>query len=263
MEQRPFIIYKSSAGSGKTYTLTLEYLKLALKSPHAFKQILAVTFTNKATQEMKERIIEELKRLRHQVKSDEKMDAELMKSLQVDASGLKVLAQQTLTAILHDYGRFSVSTIDSFFQKVVRAFAREIDLNAKFDVELDQDAVLERVVDRVVMLVMEDEFLHKWLVDYAYEQIQNGKSWDIRRNIRGLGKQIFEEDFKKYSPEIKAFLKDKENITLLQSFVRERKNEILEISKELGTQANAIRIANGLEWSDFNRGFIKILDNLG
>lgn len=263
MNYKPFIIYKSSAGSGKTYTLTLEYLKLALQSPHAFKQILAVTFTNKATQEMKERIIFELKRLRNQVDITEKMDRELLSALNVDESGLKILAQQTLTAILHDYGRFSVSTIDSFFQKVVRAFAREIDLNAKFDVELDQSAVLERVVDRVVMLVMEDKFLHKWLVDYAYEQIQNGKSWDIRRNIRGLGQQIFQEDFKKYAPEIKEFLKDKENITLLQSFTGGRKIEIVKISKELNTEANNIRIRNGLEWSDFNRGFIKILDKLG
>jgi ATP-dependent exoDNAse (exonuclease V) beta subunit len=102
----------------------------------------------------------------------------------------------SLTDILHDYGRFNVSTIDSFFQKVVRAFAREIDLNAKFDVELDQDGVLDRVVDRVVAKVMDDEFLHRWLVDYAIEQIQNGKSWDIRRNIKELGKQIFQEDFK-------------------------------------------------------------------
>lgn len=266
MEQKPFIIYKSSAGSGKTYTLTLEYLKLALQSPQAFKQILAVTFTNKATQEMKERIVEELKRLRNLVEPEEKMDAELMNSLKVDEAGLKVLAKQTLTAILHDYGRFSVSTIDSFFQKVVRAFAREIDLNAKFDVELDQLAVLERVVDRVVMLVMEDEFLHKWLVDYAYEQIQNGKSWDIRRNIRGLGQQIFQEDFKKYAPEIKEFLKDKENITLLQSFVRERKNEIAEISKELGKQAELIRISTGLEWTDFaggSRSFARLFEKFG
>jgi ATP-dependent exoDNAse (exonuclease V) beta subunit len=263
MTDTPFIIYKSSAGSGKTYTLTLEYLKLALRSSQAFKQILAVTFTNKATQEMKARILEELKRLRNQVNPDEKMDGELMASLQVDESGLKLLAQQTLTAILHDYGRFSVSTIDSFFQKVVRAFAREIDLNAKFEVELDQAAVLDRVVDRVVMHVMEDEFLHKWLVDYAYEQIQNGKSWDIRKNIRGLGQQIFQEDFKKYAPEIKEFLKDKQNITLLQSFTRERKSEIVKLAKELGEQANAIRISNGLEWSDFNRGFPKFFDKLG
>lgn len=266
MNQKPFIIYKSSAGSGKTYTLTLEYLKLALRTPTAFKQILAVTFTNKATQEMKERIISELKRLRNQVNPEEKMDSELMSALKVDESGLKVLAQQTLTAILHDYGRFSVSTIDSFFQKVVRAFAREIDLNAKFDVELDQNAVLERVVDRVVMHVMEDEFLHKWLVDYAYEQIQNGKSWDIRRNIQGLGQQVFQEDFKKYAPEIKEFLKSKENITLLQTFVRERKKEIIELSKELGKQADLIRISNGLDWTDFaggSRSFAKLFEKFG
>lgn len=266
MDQKPFIIYKSSAGSGKTYTLTLEYLKLALQSPHAFKQILAVTFTNKATQEMKERILEELNRLRSKVDPQEKMDAELMKALDVDESGLKVLAQQTLTAILHDYGRFSVSTIDSFFQKVVRAFAREIDLNAKFDVEMDQAAVLDRVVDRVVMLVMEDEFLHKWLVDYAYEQIQNGSSWDIRRNIHGLGQQIFQEDFKKFAPEIKEFLKEKENITSLQTMVRERKSEIVQLAKELGTHANTIRVSNGLEWTDFaggSRTFAKVFSLLG
>lgn len=266
MDKKPFIIYKSSAGSGKTYTLTLEYLKLALAKPGAFRQILAVTFTNKATAEMKERILKELVRLRITVDPSEKMDAVLMESLQVDEAGLKVKASQTLTSILHDYGHFAVSTIDSFFQKVVRAFAREMDLNAKFEVELDQQAVLDRVVDRVVMLVMEDEFLHKWLVDYASEQIQNGKSWDIRRNIRELGSQIFQEDFKRYSSEIREFLKEKENISKLQIFVRERKTELIKITRELKDQANQIRINNGLEWTDFSggsRSFARKFDQLG
>jgi ATP-dependent exoDNAse (exonuclease V) beta subunit len=267
MENKPFIIYKSSAGSGKTYTLTLEYLKLALKSPQsAFRQILAVTFTNKATQEMKERILKDLKRLRSTVRPGEKMDDELMKSLGVDEDGLKARAGEALTAILHDYGHFAVSTIDSFFQRVVRSFAREMDLNAKFEVELDQQAVLDRVVDRVVMLVMEDEFLHKWLVDYAYEQIQSGKSWDIRRNIRNLGGQIFQEDFKRYATEIKEFLKEKENITKLQAFARERRSELIQIARQLKDQANSIRINNGLEWTDFKGGsntFAKKFDQLG
>ncbi|HSF53152.1 MAG TPA: UvrD-helicase domain-containing protein [Algoriphagus sp.] len=266
MENKPFIIYKSSAGSGKTYTLTLEYLKLALQNPHAFRQILAVTFTNKATQEMKERILKDLNRLRTSVKVGEKMDDELMKSLQVDEAGLKRKAAETLTAILHDYGHFAVSTIDSFFQKVVRSFAREMDLNAKFEVELDQQAVLDRVVDRVVMLVMEDEFLHKWLVDYAYEQIQAGKSWDIRRNIRELGGQIFQEDFKRYSSEIRDFLKEKDNIFKLQVFARERKAELIKIARDLKEQANQIRINNGLEWTDFSgasNSFAKRFDLLG
>ncbi|MCH7398365.1 UvrD-helicase domain-containing protein [Belliella sp. DSM 107340] len=266
MERKPFIIYKSSAGSGKTYTLTMEYLKLALKFPENFKSILAVTFTNKATQEMKERIIKDLKRLKEVVKPQEKMDSEIMLALDLSAEQLKLRAAQTLTAILHDYSRFSVSTIDSFFQKVVRAFAREMDLNAKFEVELDQDAVLDRVVDKVMLQVMEDEFLHKWLVDYAVEQIQNGKSWDVRKNIKDLGRQIFQEDFKKYAPEIREFLKDKKNIAELQKFINQRKKEIIDIALELKNQANQIRIANGLEWVEFagsSRSFSLKFDQLG
>lgn len=266
MEHKPFIIYKSSAGSGKTYTLTMEYLKLALQHSTAFRGILAVTFTNKATQEMKERILKELTRLRTTVRHDEKMDTEIMSALGVDEEGLKLRAAQALTSILHDYGRFSVSTIDSFFQKVVRAFAREIDLNAKFDVELDQDGVLDRVVERVVAKVMEDEFLHRWLVDYAIEQIQNGKSWDIRRNIKELGRQIFQEDFKKYASEIKEFLKEEEHIKELQNFSRERKGEIIRITRQMKEEANRIRMANGLEWTDFSgsgNSFAKKFDKLG
>ena len=168
-----------------------------------------------------------------------------------------------MIAILHDYGHFSVSTIDSFFQKIVRAFAREIDLNAKFDIELDQDAVLSRVVDRVVMQVMDDEFLHKWLVEYATEQIQNGKSWDIRRNIQGLGKQIFQEDFKKYSAEIKTFLSEKENVNELQKLVGKRRDELIQLGNTIKNQANQIRIAHGLEWKDYNRGFLAKFDKFG
>jgi len=265
-KKHPFIIYKSSAGSGKTYTLTLEYLKLALAFPQSFRQILAVTFTNKATAEMKERIIKELIRMRTTINPKDKMDSELLEAFQVDEEGLKSRVSVTLTAILHDYGRFSVSTIDSFFQKVVRSFAREMDLNAKFEVELDQDAVLERVVDRVVMKVMEDEFLHKWLVDYATEQIQNGKSWDIRSNIKELGKQIFQEDFKRYSAEIKEFLSDQNRLSGLQKFSRERRKELLEITLDLKKHANEIREQNGLAWTDFTGGstsFAKKFDQLG
>jgi ATP-dependent exoDNAse (exonuclease V) beta subunit len=266
MEDRNFIIYKSSAGSGKTYTLTMEYLKLALKFPDSFKSILAVTFTNKATAEMKERIIKELKRLKHDVQPDQKMDGELLDVLKISEDELKSRATQALTAILHDYGRFSISTIDSFFQKVVRSFAREMDLNAKFEVEMDQDAVLDRVVDRVVEKVMDDEFLHRWLVDYAIEQIQNGKSWDIRKNIKDLGRQIFQEDFKKYGNEIREFLKEKDNIKNLNAFAREKKTELIKITGQLKEQANQIRINNGLEWTDFvgaSSSFARKFDLLG
>ena len=144
MQTKPFNIYKSSAGSGKTYTLTLEYLKLALRYQGAYKNILAVTFTNKATQEMKERILEYLVRLSSEINKNEFLDRELMSFLDLEDFELKEVARNTLLDILHGYGTFSVSTIDSFFQRVIRSFAREMDLQAKYDVELDQDAVIDR-----------------------------------------------------------------------------------------------------------------------
>ncbi|UCS93177.1 UvrD-helicase domain-containing protein [Echinicola marina] len=263
MDQKPFIIYKSSAGSGKTYTLTLEYLKLALVNETAFKSILAVTFTNKATQEMKSRILEELARLKIEVNPTEFLDQELMKHLGTDAQELQVRAGKVLSAILHDYAQFSVSTIDSFFQKVVRAFAREIDLQAKFDIALDQEAVLEQVVDRVVQNVLEDQYLHKWLVDYALTQIQNGKSWDIRANIKSLGREIFTENFKQYQQFIREFLSNEENIEAFKKYLEQRRKEIVDNALALKRQANELRQQFGLEWSDFSRGFASKFDKLG
>jgi len=262
----PFIIYKSSAGSGKTYTLTMEYLKLALEFPTAFRHILAVTFTNKATQEMKERILRELGRLKVGVNPGEKMDSVLLTHLEITPEELRSRAKTTLSAILHDYSAFSVSTIDSFFQRIIRAFAREIDLQAKFDVELDQDGVLDRLVDRLIVQVASDEFLHKWLVAYAVEQIQEGKSWDIRRNIKNLGKQLFQEAFKRYSMEIKAFLKNRDNIHGLQAYIFRQRKFIITQAQEMKILANELRARHGLVWEDFkgsNASFAKKFDQLG
>src|SRR5690606_5403954 len=107
ISDKPFIIYKSSAGSGITYTLAMEYLKLALVHPHAFKQILAVTFTNKATKEMKARILKELERLMHAVNPLEKLDNTLLTHLSLTEEQLKRRAGEVLSAILHNYGDFS------------------------------------------------------------------------------------------------------------------------------------------------------------
>lgn len=266
MQTKPFVIYKSSAGSGKTYTLTKEYLKLALRNPISFRSILAVTFTNKATHEMKERILSQLARLRGEVIPEETMDAELMEALGCGEEGLKEKANLALSAILHDYGRFSVSTIDSFFQKIVRAFAREMDLNAQFELELDQDAVLSKTVDRVVEKAVSDAELHQWMVEYAIEQIQEGKSWDIRKNIRDLAKQMFQEDFKKYGHEIRAFLDERESIEALKKYIKTGRAEIIAEAKNLKVQANQIRQRHGLEWTDFKdgaRSFARKFDLLG
>ncbi|MFC5624100.1 UvrD-helicase domain-containing protein [Algoriphagus winogradskyi] len=266
MDQRPFIIYKSSAGSGKTYTLTLEYLKLALKSPHAFKQILAVTFTNKATQEMKERILKDLTRLSKEIRPSEFLDQELMDALSLSEEGLKNAARETLLDILHGYGYFAVSTIDSFFQRVIRSFAKEMDLQAKFELELDQPAVLNRLVDRVVEQVSSDANLKKWLTEYAEERIEEGKSWDIRSALGGLGNEIFKESFKAHQSLFEATIAQDGFLGEFRKVIKGQKDELVAEALKIKKQANEIRISHGLDWTDFKGGassFAKRFDQLG
>lgn len=266
MFETPFVIYKSSAGSGKTYTLTTEYLKLALEYPVAFRHILAVTFTNKATREMKGRILKEMTRLTSSVKGEEQMDKDLLQYFDCEPSGLSSRAAATLSAVLHDYSAFSISTIDSFFQRVIRAFAREIDLQAKFDIELDQEGVMDRVVDRLLLKVLDDSYLHKWLVDFATQQIQEGKSWDIRKNIKNLGGQLFQENFKQYQSEIKTLLKDPENVKKLHKYIHTQRQAVLRQTVTMRQKANIIREKHGLVWEDFKGGktsFACKFDKLG
>lgn len=255
MNQKPFIIYKSSAGSGKTYTLTLEYLKLALQNPRSgFKQILAVTFTNKATAEMKERILEVLERLSHGVKQGEFLDEELMKYLKLDEKQLQIRARETLLSILHGYGYFSVSTIDSFFQKVIRSFAREMDLQAKFDLEMDTDAVLERLVDRIVEKVAQDKNLRAWLIGYAEEQIEDGKTWDIRNGIKGLGREIFQERFKAFRALFQESVAQEGFLGEFRKQLQSERRKLIGEAEEMKANAESIRAQFGLEWTGFKGG---------
>lgn len=266
MQMTPFQIYKSSAGSGKTYTLTTAYLKLALEQPTAFRQVLAVTFTNKATQEMKERIIKELKRIKHKVDPQQQMDQDLLEKWHLDPPELAQRASGVLTAILHDYSAFSVSTIDSFFQRVIRAFAREIDLQAKFDVEMDLEAVMSRLVDRLMLRVVDDPELHRWMVDFSIARITDGGSWDIRKPIHDLGKKMFQEDFKNVQHEVKAFLEEPDMLHQFRQQLYLKKKLIFEQAHAMKDLATQIRQQHGLNWEDFTGGqktFARCFDQLG
>lgn len=203
---------------------------------------------------MKERILKELVRLKHDVDASWHMDKQIMDFLEITEDQLKVRAASVLSSILHDYDAYAVSTIDSFFQRIIRSFAREVDLQAKFDLELDQDGVLERLVERLILVVTEDEFLHRWLVSYAIEQIQEGKSWDIRRNIKSLGRQLFQEAFKRYQFQIRAFLKENDKLDALKRHVMAKRKELVNEALEIKHEANRIREAWGLNWSDFKNG---------
>ena len=215
-------IIKASAGSGKTWTLAREYMKLLIPTdgssfdPQAFRHILAVTFTNKATEEMKSRIIEELYDLIH--KPDYKFPDDRPATPQ-----MKEYAQKALTAILHDYVSFSVSTIDRFFQTVMRAFAREINQYASYKVELDKDSVLQLAVDRMMASLDEsgNEALLKWLTDYSLDQISAGKKWDISAQLNEICGLLVEEEFLRLRRKYRDGLWDKEKIAAFQLKLKE------------------------------------------
>ncbi|MEF9931739.1 MAG: UvrD-helicase domain-containing protein, partial [Bacteroidales bacterium] len=158
-------VYRASAGAGKTHKLAGEYIKLLFKKPYAYKHILAVTFTNKATDEMKQRILQELYTLSL---SNSKSDylVELCDLYKKDEYWVRGEARRILVAILNDYSSFAISTIDKFFQTVMRAFARELGKIATYNVELDSDSVLSNSIDRMFSELdkPENNSLLKWLI---------------------------------------------------------------------------------------------------
>ncbi|MEL6534643.1 MAG: UvrD-helicase domain-containing protein [Bacteroidota bacterium] len=215
-------IFRSSAGSGKTYTLTQQYLKLALQEPDYFRYILAVTFTNKATQEMKSRIVETLDLLRKDSPKVQGIKEVLNVELGVTSAEITARSATALSSILHKYGHFSVSTIDSFFQKVIRSFSREIGLQGGFMVELDTSKVLSELVDKLMERIGDPEHsqLTQWLVEFSKEQLEEGSVWDIRRELELLGSEIFQEAYKQEHvgipplslEELKAFQKKMKSV---------------------------------------------------
>ncbi len=242
-------VYKASAGSGKTFRLAIEYMKLALTSELNYRHILAVTFTNKATSEMKSRIIGELYKLSKGRKSPylEVLSRELnWQPLQV-----QLQSQLVLKRILHDYSRFSISTIDSFFQRVIKAFNRELGINAAYNVELDEQSVLEEAADRMIQSVDSNRELLEWLDSFASDKMREGKGWNLKKDIIKLGAEIYNETFKSLSPDLYEKLNNR-------SFLREYRKKLNQIVtqfetsiKNLGQEALNLINKEGLTIDDF------------
>lgn len=190
-------IYNASAGSGKTYTLAQEYIDILIFNPQNYRSILAVTFTNKATAEMKERIVKNLASL--SAGDDPKLlkaQLELAKKSnpKISPEEIRERCRKALLYILNDYGQFTVSTIDSFVQKVVRAFAYEAHLNADFGVELDVDTQLKMSLDELMKSIANDGELLDWLNKYVKSKMDEDASWNIDSDIISLGKAYFEKN---------------------------------------------------------------------
>ncbi|MCF8297276.1 MAG: UvrD-helicase domain-containing protein [Saprospiraceae bacterium] len=194
-----FTVYKSSAGSGKTYTLVKEYLKLVINKPDEFRHILAITFTNKAANEMKSRIVQYLKELsepelNRNSTTIKTLLPELVDVLNLQENIVSDRAKKTLELILHNYAEFAISTIDSFFHKIVRTFAFDLEIPLNFEVELDTEKLINQAVDILISRVGNDKDLTRALVDFTISKTENDKSWHIENDLQNHAKLLFSED---------------------------------------------------------------------
>lgn len=190
-----FIVYKSSAGSGKTFTLVKEYLKLALKDKQHLAQgytsILAVTFTNKAAAEMKWRIIKALKELSEE--SNDMLTELLCDELSINRVDLKYRSEVVLTAILHNYSDFSVSTIDSFTHRIIRTFALDLKLPINFQIETDVHTVFKKVIALLMNDLGKNSLITDYLVRFSLAQVEDNKHWDPEVLLLDFIKEIHKE----------------------------------------------------------------------
>jgi len=256
MQKPAFSIYDASAGSGKTYTLVKEYLKIILlsKKQDAYRNILAITFTNKAVHEMKSRVVESLSEFAKESPSDKASNLMQVISSETGLSlfDIKEKAKSIIKNLIHNYAAFDISTIDKFTHKVIRAFAHDLNLPITFDVSLDTENLLTEAVDAIIAQAGEDETLTNLLVNFTMEKTDDDKSWDVSREIMETGKLILNENNRE---EISHF-----NNKSIAEFV-EIKNKLVEFCKEIevetiaqATDALLLIEKNGIDLQSFSRG---------
>ncbi|SDK81310.1 ATP-dependent exoDNAse (exonuclease V) beta subunit (contains helicase and exonuclease domains) [Salinimicrobium catena] len=248
-----FTIYNASAGSGKTFTLVKEYLALLLTSnrPDSYRNILAITFTNKAVAEMKSRIIEGLHTL-----TNEEGQTSLLTLLAEDtgltSEEIRTRSRRILKSIINNYASFEVSTIDGFTHRVLRTFAKDLELPLNFEVELNTQEVLNEAVDRVINLAGQDAALTKVLVNFVLSKTDDDKSWDISRDLLSIANLLTQETSRPYLELLSG-----KNLDAFKALGEELKKHLKE------EEGAAVKIAadffelirsRGIESTDFTRG---------
>ena len=258
------LVYKASAGSGKTFTLAVEYIKHLIANPRAYRQILAVTFTNKATTEMKERILQQLYGI---WQADPASDAYL-KRIEEDlarhhqtgmpkpctTSELRQRAGMALQYILHDYSRFRVETIDSFFQSVMRNLARELELSPNLNIELNNNEVLSDAVDTLIDQLTPTSPVLAWLLAYIDERIADDKRWNVSDEIKRFGRNIFDEGYIERGEMLRQKLRDPQAVRLYRDVLREMLTDALEQMKAFYDQFVGELEAHALTSDDLKGG---------
>ena len=215
--RKPLIVYKASAGSGKTFTLATEYIKLLVVNPQNYRTILAVTFTNKATEEMKMRILSQLYGIWKELPDSESYTRKVQQETDLSLPVVRERAGEALHLLLHNYNSFRIQTIDAFFQSVLRNLARELDLTANLRVGLSGDQVEEMAVDLLIDNLKHTDAILQWLLHYIMESLSDNKSWSTDdekrtsfvRDIKNFGKTIFRDYYKEHRAELNKKMAEK------------------------------------------------------
>jgi ATP-dependent helicase/nuclease subunit A len=248
----PLEIYKASAGSGKTFRIVREYLELVFQRPGAYKNILAITFTNKASAEMKDRILTDLSKLSSGKPSPHL--EHLKNKFRKNENEIRQTAAQILKLILHDYSRFSVSTIDSLFQRLIRAFSREMHLSPSYRTEIETQQVLEEAIDRLFIEIDENQALRKWMLEYAEKNLEEGRKWNLTGDLIARGSELFREEFKLFSEPLLAKLADKNYLSRYSRALKEINDEYKSKLKEIGRKGLDLISHYGLTVDQFKYG---------
>ena len=258
-------IYKASAGSGKTFTLSVEYIKLLIKDPQSYRSTLAVTFTNKATEEMKLRILSQLYGIWKLLPDSKSYIDKIKEDLDVTEEYMSERAGIALHNIVHNYSYFRIETIDSFFQSVLRNLARELDLTANLRIELNDYQIERNAVDELIYSLDENSELLTWIMEYIRENMDDDKDWNVIGNIKRFGENIFREYYKTNSKKLNERLLEEGFFKQYTTKLRQMRNEAeVEMQNEAAQFFDALN-HNGIEIDDLNNGkngpagyFIKI-----
>jgi len=252
-----FTVYRSSAGSGKTYTLVKEYLKIALGKPEhdAYKTILAITFTNKAANEMKERIVETL----GSFSSDDKltgtpqfMMTDLKSELKLTEPKIRKKAASVLRHLLHHYSDFSVLTIDKFVHRIVRTFAHDLDIPLNFEVELDANTLLQKAIDILIAGIGENAELTQALVDFTESKANDERSWHIEGDLFQFATGLLREDGHLFMEKIKYI--DLKEFFRIRDALQEQIDEFESTIADIGKSALELIDTTQIPFAAFAQG---------
>lgn len=248
------LVYKASAGAGKTFTLAVEYIKLLIRNPRAYRNILAVTFTNKATTEMKERILSQLYGIWIKDQGSIPYLQKIKDDVKLSEEQICKSAGVALHNMIHDYSRFRVETIDSFFQSVMRNLARELELSANLNIELNNMEVLSDAVDSMIEKLDRKSPVLYWLLEYIEERIAGDKRWNVSGEIKNFGRNIFDEGYIEKGDGLRQKLQNKDCIKNYRKTLQTIEKEALEQMKGFAEQFFGLLDMNGVKVEDLKNG---------